>query len=137
MNQQTVQQIMHKNPITVQCKTSLNDIIKILINSQQSHLPVINSEKNLLGMVSLIDCQKALLISSYHCDKPVTVNDIMAKNMISLNINEELSEVAIKTQKHSENIFPVLNNGKLIGILKRPDLLIYLQKNLSLCSRAK
>ena len=134
---QTVQHIMHSHPITVQCQTPLNEIIDTLISSQQAQLPVVNKSQKLIGMVSLIDCQKALLISGYHCDHPVRVNNIMVKNFTSLTSEEALSEVAIKTQKQSENIFPVLKEGKLIAIMKRVDLLVYLQESLSLCSSQK
>ncbi len=137
MNKQTVKQIMRKQPITIQCKTPLTEIIHILVTSQQAQLPVINKNKQLIGMVSLIDCQTALLISAYHCDKPVTVNDVMKEEFTFLNENEDLSEVAINTQKQTENIFPVLKDGKLIAILRRTDLLVHLQKNLSLCSKAQ
>jgi len=137
MSKQSVKNIMHKNPITVKCQTPLNDIIKILINSQQTQLPVVNSNKELLGMISSVDCQRALLISGYHCDKPVRVSDIMAKEFTYLNEDEDLSEVAIKTQKTLENIFPVITDGKLVAIMKRIDLLVHLQHNLSLCSDNK
>lgn len=134
MSKKTVKDIMRKQPITVQCQTPLSDIINTLITSQQAQLPVVNSANKLIGMVSLIDCQTALLISAYHCDKPVRVNDIMAKNFTFLTADEDLSEVAIKTQKQTESIFPVLGNGKLIAVMRRTDLLIHLQNNLSLCS---
>ena len=134
MSKKTVKDIMRKQPITVQCQTPLSDIINTLITSQQAQLPVVNSANKLIGMVSLIDCQTALLISAYHCDKPVRVNDIMAKNFTFLTADEDLSEVAIKTQKQTESIFPVLDNGKLIAVMRRTDLLIHLQNNLSLCS---
>ena len=137
MSKQTVKQIMRKQPITIQCKTPLTEIIHILVTSQQDQLPVVNNNKKLIGTVSLIDCQKALLISAYHCDKPVTVNDVMTEEFMFLNENEELSEVAINTKKQSENIFPVVNDGKLIAILRRTDLLVHLQKNLSLCSKSQ
>jgi len=134
MSKKTVKDIMRKQPVTVQCQTPLSDIINTLITSQQAQLPVVNSANKLIGMVSLIDCQTALLISAYHCDKPVRVNDIMAKNFTFLTADEDLSEVAIKTQKQTESIFPVLDNGKLIAVMRRTDLLIHLQNNLSLCS---
>jgi len=137
MNQPTVKHIMHKQPITVECQTPLKDIIDTLVSSQQAQLPVINKSKKLIGMVSLIDCQKALLISAYHCDKPVRVNDVMAKQFTFLSAEENLSEVAIKTQHLPENIFPVLADDKLIAVLNRTDLLIHLQHNLALCSQAK
>ena len=135
MSIQTVQQIMHKQPITVQCQTPLSTIIETLISSQQAQLPVVNNSHKLLGMVSLIDCQKALLISAYHCDHPVKVNDIMAKSYTHLGSDEHLSEVAIKTQQEYENIFPVIKEEKLIGIVRRVDLLVQLQNNLALCSQ--
>jgi len=134
MKQQTVQQIMDKQPITVKCQTPLTEIIEILIKSQQTQLPVINNANKLLGMVSLIDCQKALLIGAYHCDQPVKVNNIMAKNFTALIATDKLSEVAIKTQHQSENIFPVLKEDQLIGIMNRADLLLQLQRNLMQCS---
>ena len=135
MSQQTVKQIMRKQPITIQCKTPLTEIIHIIVTSQQAQLPVVNNNKKLIGMVSLIDCQKALLISAYHCDKPVTVNDVMTEEFMFLNEDEDLSEVAINTQKQTENFFPVVKDDKLIAILRRTDLLVHLQKNLSLCSK--
>ena len=135
MSKQTVRNIMHKQPVTVQCQTPLSDIINVLVNSKQAQLPVINNNKTLIGMVSLIDCQKALLISAYHCDKQVRVNDVIAKKFTFLSADEDLSEVAIKTQHLPENIFPVLDNGKLVAILKRTDLLVHLQNNLALCSK--
>ena len=135
MKSQTVQHIMQKQPITVQCQTPLTTIIETFKVSQQSQLPVINNSNTLIGMVSLIDCQKALLNSAYHCDKPVTVNDIMVKDFISLTLQESLSEVAINTLQLAESIFPVLNADKLLGIVKRVDLLTILNTELALCTQ--
>ena len=137
MKLHTVQNIMHKHPISVQCQTPLTAIIATLIETQQSQLPVINKNNTLIGMVSLIDCQKALLNSAYHCDQPVNVNDVMAKDFISLTTDESLSEVAIKTLAQAANKFPVLQEGKLTGIVKRVDLLVELNNNLSLCTPAR
>ncbi|WP_298944007.1 CBS domain-containing protein [uncultured Psychromonas sp.] len=137
MSQQTVKQIMRKQPITIQCKTPLTEIIHIIVTSQQAQLPVVNNNKKLIGMVSLIDCQKALLIGAYHCDKPVTVNDVMKEEFMFLNEDEDLSEVAINTQQQIENFFPVVKDDKLIAILRRTDLLVHLHKNLSLCSKTQ
>jgi predicted transcriptional regulator len=136
MKTQTVQAIMHKQPISVQCQTPLATIIETLIESQQLQLPVINQNKKLIGMVSLIDCQNALLIGAYHCDQPIKVNDIMAKDFTSLATQQALSEVAIQTQQQTESIFPVLESGKLVGILRRVDLLNYLYNNFSQCTVA-
>ena len=137
MSTKTVSNIIDKKAMTVKCQTPLTVIIDTLVKSQQSQLPVINNNNKLIGMVSLMDCQKALLHSAYHCDQPVIVNDIMAKNYTSLTLDQHLSEAAIQTQIHNESIFPVQHEGKFVGVIKRSDLLIELNNDLSLCSKRK
>ncbi|WP_051303535.1 CBS domain-containing protein [Psychromonas aquimarina] len=93
---------------------------------QQSRLPVVNRSNKLIGMVSQVDCHKALLVSGYHCDQPVKVNDMMAKSYPILNPQDRLAEAAIKTQEESADIFAVLEESRLVGIVKHVDLLTLL-----------
>ena len=136
MRAQKIKNIMKKNIATVQCQTSLKDIIKTLLRSKQEHLPVVNASHKLIGMVSQIDCHKALLISGYHCDKPVKVNDIMTSSYLTLSPDDSISEVTINSLKSTVNLFPVVENEKLVGIVNRVDLLTILNENLSLCEHA-
>jgi len=134
MNVQTVKEIMKNSPTTVQCQTPLQEIVTKLAGAHQTHLPVVNQQNKLLGMVSQVDCHRALLISGYHCDQPVKVNDIMAKSYLALSLDEKISEVVIKTQQETADTFPVVEEGKLIGIVSRVDLLTVLNENLLLCT---
>lgn len=137
MKLQTVQAVMRKHPISVQCQTPLTKIIDTLIESQQSELPVINQKNKLIGMVSLVDCQNALLIGAYHCDQPIKVNDIMVTEFAHFTTKQALSDVAITTQHETANVFPVVENDKLLGTLHRIDLLSYLHGNFSQCTVTK
>lgn len=134
MKIESVQALMQTEITSVQCQTPLAEIVNTLINNPHTQLPVINQNKKLIGMVSVMDCQKALLVGAYHCDQPVKVNDIMANSFISLQIDEPLSEVANRTLHQAEDIFPVVADGKLLGLLKRVDLLAHLHNNFSQCS---
>ncbi|WP_019612812.1 CBS domain-containing protein [Psychromonas ossibalaenae] len=136
MSTAVVKEIMKKSPFTVQCQTPLNEIVKTLVKTQQSQLPVVNQSNKLIGMVSQVDCHKALLVSGYHCDQPVKVNNIMAESYPVLNPQDRLSEAAIKTQEETADIFAVVEEDRLVGIVKRVDLLTLLNENLSLCSPA-
>jgi len=131
----TVKALMNPNPKTLKCSSSLEEVVKTLLTENVDELAVVNSQNKLLGFVSALDCHKAILISSYHCDKPVIVNDIMNQKFISINTDEQISDVAIKMQNESSNIYPVIESEKLIGILSRNDLLKVLNENLSLCSK--
>ena len=131
----TVKALMNPNPKTLKCSSSLEEVVKTLPTENVDELAVVNSQNKLLGFVSALDCHKAILISSYHCDKPVIVNDIMNQKFISINTDEQISDVAIKMQNESSNIYPVIESEKLIGTLSRNDLLKVLNENLSLCSK--
>ena len=126
---------MNPNPKTLKCSSSLEEVVKTLLTENVDELAVVNSQNKLLGFVSALDCHKAILISSYHCDKPVIVNDIMNQKFISINADEHISDVAIKMQNESSNIYPVIESEKLIGTLSRNELLKVLNENLSLCSK--
>lgn len=130
----TVKELMKLNPKTLKCSTPLADIVTTLLEQNIDEIAVVNNQNKLLGFVSALDCHKAILISSYHCDKPVIVNDIMNQNFISIAANDYIAEVAIKMQNEASNIYPVLTDGKLIGTLSRNEILKVLNENLSLCS---
>ena len=131
----TVKALMNPNPKTLKCSSSLEEVVKTLLTENVDELAVVNSQNKLLGFVSALDCHKAILISSYHCDKPVIVNDNMNQKFISINTDEQISDVAIKMQNESSNIYPVIESEKLIGTLSRNELLKVLNENLSLCSK--
>lgn len=132
----TVNELMNPNPKTLKCSSPFEDVVKTLLTENVDELAVVNSKNKLLGFVSALDCHKAILISSYHCDKPVIVNDIMNQQFISINADEQIADVAIKMQNVVSNIYPVLQDEKLIGTLSRNDLLKVLNVNLSLCSKS-
>ena len=131
----TVKELMNHTPKTLKCSTPLADIVNTLLTENVDELPVVSSENILIGFVSALDCHKAILISSYHCDKPVIVNDIMNQKFISINADAQIADVAIKMQNEGSSIYPVLQGDKLIGTLSRNDLLKMLNENLSLCSK--
>ncbi len=131
----TVNQLMHKNPITIKCSTPLAGVVKTLVNETTLGLIVVDDSNHVIGVVSEHDCHKALLAGSYHCDTPVTVNDIMNQSVVNLSPNEHVADVAIKVLNESTDVYPVIENDNFIGTLTRGDILSILIENLNLCSK--
>ncbi|NRA61837.1 MAG: CBS domain-containing protein [Psychrobium sp.] len=131
----TVKQLMHKNPTTIKCSTPLADVVKTLTNETTLGLIVVDDSNHVIGVVSEYDCHKALLAGSYHCDTPVSVNDIMTQSIINLVPNEHIADVAIKVLNETTDVYPVIENDNFIGTLTRGDILNVLIKNLNLCSK--
>jgi CBS domain-containing protein len=56
-------------------------------------------------------------ISSYK------VKDVMTKNVVSASPSMTVIEVAELIEKHDVNRLPIVENGKLVGIVARADLI--------------
>jgi predicted transcriptional regulator len=134
MDNITVKALMQKNPAVLKCNTPLADVVNMLLSEQVSGLLVVNNDNKVLGFVSELTCHKVMLISSYHCDKPVIVDNIMTDNIVSIHANDYITDVAISLQNENSDVYAVIEHDKLIGILTRHHLLKALNDNLSSCS---
>ncbi len=129
-----VKSLMQTKPLTIKCKTQLSEVLDKLVEARVSGLPVVNEQNEVIGFVSGYDCHKALLASSYYCDKPIIVNDIMSESIPTLSPNEGLGDVAIRVLDKVIDVYPVVENNQLVGTLTRNDLLKMLKGKLALCA---
>ncbi|QBG37514.1 CBS domain-containing protein [Litorilituus sediminis] len=119
---------------TVSTNTPLSDIVATLSTIAINSLPVLNEQKQLVGLVSEQDCHKALLMSSYHCDKPVTAIDIMQQNPLTITAQQSIADIAIQTVELAQDSFPLIHKDHFVGSISRTNILSALNNSLSLCS---
>ncbi len=135
MAEVTVRELMQEHPLTVSTYTTLVEAVELLINNNLSGLAVVDNNNNIIGFISEYDCHKAMLMSSYHCDNPVYVNDIINKNFAAVDPDDGIADVSIKLLAEQSNHYLVIKNKQLIGTLTRHDILNTLNKSLTLCSQ--
>jgi CBS domain-containing protein len=58
-----VREIMTPSPITVRCETSVDEAMRIMVDNRIRHLPVINSEGQVAGVLSIGDLVKWIVTS--------------------------------------------------------------------------
>jgi len=58
-----VREIMTPSPVTVRCDTSVEEAMEVMTKSRFRHLPVLNSEGRLAGVLSIGDLVKWILTS--------------------------------------------------------------------------
>jgi CBS domain-containing protein len=107
-------EIMTPNVISVRETSSVEDAARLLARHHISGLPVVNENGGLVGMLTEHD-----LISKdgHH------VGEIMSRNVISVSVETDVEEVAhLLTIQHIRRV-PVLQGGKIAGILSRSDLI--------------
>jgi CBS domain-containing protein len=81
------------------------------------HMPVINKNKQLAGLLTWTDVIKL-------SDKELNlrVKDVMTKNLITISQEAPLEEAKALMQKHKINCLPVVRERELLGILTTNDL---------------
>jgi CBS domain-containing protein len=102
------------------------------------HLPVVDGREKIVGIISDRDIRnvavffdkKAQNTTDYHISGTTRVRDIMTADPVTVNADDELHVAADLMAKHHYGCLPVVNNGKLVGILTRSDLMKLLAKML-------
>ncbi len=105
--------IMTEKVITVSPTTSVKDLAKTLTKNKVSGTPVADKNGKLLGIVSRTD-----LVAK----RGEKVKDIMSKDIISVNEETPVEEIANLFTTHKINRVPVLRGKKLVGIVSRADI---------------
>ena len=121
------QDIMTKNVFTIYDTTSLMDASMFLERVDLTAVPVVDKEGELTGLISLRDIMKGRKQGKMHAP----VKAFMSKPVISTGSMATIREIERIFYKHKISHLPILDEGKLLGIVSRWDYL-HFQKKVSL-----
>ncbi len=113
----TIRSIMTKDLITVQPTTALGDAVKLLIEHGITGLPVVDGAGHIAGVLS----EKDLLKAFYEDAK--TVDALMTKDPETVGVDSDLVDVFDILMTNSFRRILVHDNGKLVGLVSRSDLM--------------
>jgi CBS domain-containing protein len=109
---------------TVRPDTLVYDAIKMMADKNVGALPVVQNDK-LLGIVSERDYTRKVILQG-RSSKETRVSEIMSTNLVVTHPNESLTGcMHVMTDKRVRHL-PVVEGGKLIGILSIGDALKWL-----------
>ena len=103
--------------------TSVEEIVKTLIQNKIVGAPVLDEDKKLLGFITEQDCIKQMLNDSYYHEDHQVASDIMRQNPLSVSPDDNIMEMAEKMTQRLPKIYPVLDGDKVIGIITRSDVI--------------
>lgn len=137
--------IMEKNVISVSPDTNIAQAIEILLKNHINGVPVVDSKGILVGIL----CQSDLIFQQKDVSLPpilsildgiiplssskmeaelkkiaaITVEQAMVKNPVSVQPDTPVSKIAtLMVEKHFHTI-PVVEDGKVVGIIGKEDIL--------------
>ena len=105
--------------ITITSSATVNDALHLLHQNTIRHLPVV--ERGIfIGFVSEADLRQVLLLPG---GNDIRIKDVMNKEPITIGPEENLEQAARLIYEHKIGGLPVLENGKLVGIVTVGDIL--------------
>jgi CBS domain-containing protein len=113
--------------VTVRSDEPMSAAVDRMTRFGFSALPVVTASFRLVGMVSLLDvlrCREAHREEGVEADDRIPVEEIMNPDVLSMSAAANVSAVAQRMRSHGElRVLPVVQGGKLVGVVTRSDLL--------------
>ena len=124
-----VSDVMWNHMEPIRCGTPLTRVVKILLQNHVSGLPVVDDHRKVIGFISEQDCIHALLVSSYHCEGDPIVDDVMFREPVTISPEMAMVDLAQNLGAGKPKVFPVVDHGRLIGIVTRTAILAELARS--------
>lgn len=125
----TIADYMSKRVVTLTKDSDVVDAVKKLLDHKITSAPVVDPHGHLLGMFSEKDVMKIVLETVYNQSMSGKVGDYMSTEVISVDANSSIVDLAEKFQQSSVRSFPVFQDNDLVGIVSRTDVLRALASN--------
>lgn len=121
-----VEEIMNKKPITISPSTTISQAFNLLNKHRIRHLPVIDCEGSVLGIVSDRDIRDASP-SIFNPDDNNFLNNeiktIMSTPVVTAHPLDFIEDTARIFYDHGFASVPVVSDNKLVGIITEKDML--------------
>lgn len=128
-----ISQIMSKDLVTVNPTQSLYDVERLLNRHNIRHVPVVEGEQ-LVGVISRSDLLRISFADLTDDEENVeavvydlySIPQVMSRVPITVDSEATIREVAEIFSNQSFHSMPVVDHGKLVGIVTTTDMINYL-----------
>jgi len=125
-----VGRVMTKNPVFIHPDMTINEVRSLMDKDEIGHLPVLNKNNELIGLMTRKDLLKASPTKATSLDmyeisyllSKITVKDVMEKKVITTVENEVVEEAARIMADEGIGCLPVMRGKLLVGIITDTDL---------------
>lgn len=122
----TARDCMATKLIVFRPEDQIGHIIKTLLRHRISGGPVVDGQRRLVGVISEMDCLKAIAGGAYDnqpFERGRVAAELMTRKCITVEPDTGIYFMARLFQKHSIRRLPVLDDGVLVGQVSRRDVL--------------
>lgn len=128
-----VKDYMTQRTVTFTEDMSLSAALNKVMQSTHLGGPVIDENERVIGFISEQDLLEKLVKVSYHCQDTHTVGDCMYREVLSVAPHTSIIELADMMKVGKPKMYPVIDNGRLVGVITRRDVLRAIGKTIEAC----
>ncbi|MFQ3313115.1 MAG: CBS domain-containing protein [Colwellia sp.] len=111
--------IMDRSPLSFRPDSGVIVALRQLLTANLSGAPVVDADNNLIGFLSEADCMRGALMAGYFSTIGELVRDRMTIEVESISANTNLVDVAEKFLHNNRRVLPVVEKGKVVGLVLR------------------
>jgi acetoin utilization protein AcuB len=115
-----IRSLMIPDPISISPEASIREALELMKKNSIRHLPVVAADKHLVGFVTLADLKQGLIPSML---ADVSLTDLMVSDPITAHPDDDVELAARLIHLHNIGGIPVVEDGRLVGILTESDIL--------------
>jgi len=119
-----VKEVMNKNVKTVRPEDTVKESAKIMNESHIGALVVVSGTGEVVGILTERDILTDVVATGKNADE-VKVSEIMTPNIVTITPDKTLEEAADIMTENNIKKLPVVDQGRLIGIVTATDLIAY------------
>jgi len=142
----TAKEIMTTDVVAVTTDTSLKELAKKFVETRYSNMPVLDENGELVGIISetdLVEQQRPMHIPTvmalfdwvFYLDSEkkfkeevdrvtaTTVGELCSRNVVTCSPDDSARDLAGLMSKHKVHLLPVVEQGKMVGVVARLDLI--------------
>lgn len=119
----TIADYMTKHVLTLHQDVNVKEAIKTLLAHKVTSAPVLDAAGHIVGMFSEKDCMQAVLAQAYNQGGAPNVAEFMTADIVAVHPEDSIVDLAERFHTSQVRSFPVLDDGQLVGIISRTDVL--------------
>ena len=106
-----VSDIMIQHVSSIGERDTISEASRVMVQNTASHLPVLNNNGKISGIVTSWDIAKAV---AYNI---TNLEEIITRNVVMISPDDTIQEAALRMKKHDISALVVSRDGKLLGIV--------------------
>lgn len=128
-----IERYLAEQDVRVTADMNVYDASQAILSAKASGASVVDADGQLIGVLSELDCLKAMVTSVYNGSDPggALVGDIMTTEVEVADANDDIIQIATSMLEKKRRRRPVVKDGKLVGQISCRQILRAVTRDIS------